>query len=201
MRPFIACAASVALLVAGCALLPSPMPSPSSGDGFPVLSSPVPGSPGVPGPQSSAPDASGIAVDLLVGAWQSTPFALGAAQIAVISDACANAARNDLGAAEADLPTAVVDARGEGFATAILADDTRAIQCLARLDGVGDARIDSVERLAPSKVAVMADHEIGLTSLLQFEDREGGRGFLLGRMGPNASEVKTTLDDKSQVTA
>jgi hypothetical protein len=201
MRPFIACAIAVALLLAGCELLPSPIPSPASSNGFSLLASPVPGSPGDSGVPSNPPDASGVAVGLLVGDWQSTPFALGAAQIAVISDACASAARNDLGAAESDLPTAVVDARGEGFATAILADDTRAIQCLARLDGVGDARIDSVERLAPSNVAAMADRGIGLTSLLQFEDRDGGRGFLLGRMGPNATEVKTTLDDKSEVTA
>jgi hypothetical protein len=192
---------SLGLIFAGCSLLPSPMPSPSSGDGFPVLSSTVPGSQGVPGLQSDAPDSSGIAIGLLVGDWQSTPFALGAAQMAVISDACASTARNELGEAEADLPTAVVDARGEGFATAILADHTRAIQCLARLDGVGAARIDSVERLAPSKVAAVADREIGLTSLLQYEDREGSRGFLLGRMGPNASEVKATLDNKSEVTA
>jgi hypothetical protein len=189
---------SLGLIVAGCSLLPSPLPSGSSGDGFPVVSPPVLGSPDGSGVPSNAPD---VAVDLLVGAWQSTPFALGAAQIAVISDACASAARNDLGAAEADLPTAVVDARGEGFATAILADDTRAIQCLARLDGLGAARIDSVERLAPSKVAATADREIGLTSLLQFEDREGGRGFLLGRIGPNASAVNAVLDDRSEVAA
>lgn len=119
----------------------------------------------------------------------------------MISDACALSARDQLGAAEADLPTAVVDARGEGFATAILADDTRAIQCLARLDGAGTARIDSVERLAPSAVATVAGDAIGLTSLLQLEDRDGGRTFLLGRVGPNAIEVKAVLDDKSEVTA
>jgi hypothetical protein len=140
-------------------------------------------------------------LNLLLGEWRRAPFALAAPQIAVISDACSLAARDQLGSAEADLPTALVDARGEGFVTAILADDTRAIQCLARLDGAGAARVDTVVRLAPSRVAPVADHQVGLTSLLEVEDRTGGRTLLVGRIGANASEAKAVLDDRSEVVA
>jgi hypothetical protein len=183
-------AAPLALLFAGCALLPSPSPSDASPDGSPV---------GLL--ESAEPVSSAVPLVQLVGQWLAAPLPIGDPQIAVISDACALAARDQLGAAEADLPTALVDARGEGFATAILADDTRAIQCLARLDGAGTARIDSVERLAPSAVRTVGDDAIGLTSLVQLEDREGGRTFLLGRIGANAIEVKAVLDDKSEVIA
>ena len=191
MRLAVAWTVVLAPVVAGCAFLPS------------LVSSPTPGPGGSEGAaiESGHPVTSDVPLSQLVGDWLATPLALGDPQIAVVSDACALAARSQLGAAEADLPTAVVDARGEGFATAILADETRAIQCLARLDGAGTARIDSVERLAPSTVTGVADQKIGLTSLLQFEDREGGRTFLLGRVGPSASEVKAVLDDKSQVFA
>jgi hypothetical protein len=191
MRLHVACAVTLALLVGGCAFMPSLVSSPSPGSGGPVA----------PGVESVEPVSSDVPLAQVVGDWLATPLPLGDPQIAVVSDACALAARNQLGAAEADLPTAVVDARGEGFATAILADDTRAIQCLARVDGAGTARIDSVGRLAPSTVAAVADQKIGLTSLLQFEDREGGRMFLLGRVGLNASEVKAVLEDKSEVIA
>jgi hypothetical protein len=150
---------------------------------------------------SAEPISSGIPVAQLVGDWRATPLRLGDPQIAVVSDACATAARDQLGQAEADLPTAIVDARGEGFATAILADETRAIECLGRIDGAGAAMIDSVERLAPSAVAPVADQKIGLTSLVTLEDRDGGRMFVLGRIGPNATEVKVHLDDKSVVSA
>jgi hypothetical protein len=179
------------LAFAGCAFVPGLLSSPSPGSSGPEDS----------GFESVEPASSDIPLAQIVGAWVSAPLRLGDPQIAVVSDACAIAARNQLGAAEADLPTAVVDARGEGFATAILADDTRAIQCLARLDGAGTARIDGAERLAPSTVAKVADQAIGLTSLLQFEDREGGRTFLIGRVGPNASEVKAVLGDRSEVGA
>jgi hypothetical protein len=191
MRLHAACAVALALLVGGCAFLPSLVSSPSPGSGGPEA----------PGLESVEPVSSDVPLAQVVGDWLAIPLPLGDPQIAVVSDACALAARNQLGAAEADLPTAVVDARGEGFATAILADDTRAIQCLARVDGAGTARIDSVGRLAPSTVAAVADQKIGLTSLLQFEDREGGRMFLLGRVGLNASEVKAVLEDKSEVIA
>jgi hypothetical protein len=193
MRLTAAWTVALALVVAGCAFLPSLVSSPSPSSG--------PGASDNAGIASGQPVTSDIPLSQLVGDWLATPLALGDPQIAVISDACALAARSQLGAAEADLPTAVVDARGEGFATAILADDTRAIQCLARLDGAGTTRIDSVERLAPSTVTAVADQKIGLTSLLQFEDREGGRTFVLGRIAPNASDVEAVLDDKSQVTA
>ena len=183
-------AVSLSLVVAGCALAPSPSTSASSEE------STVPGV-----VQSAEPISSGMPVAELVGAWQAAPLQLGDPQIAVVSDACAAAARDQLGSAEADLPTAIVDARGEGYTTAILADETRAIQCLGRIDAAGTATIDSIDRLAPSAVMQVADAKIGLTSLVALDDRDGGRMYVLGRIGPNATEVDVHLNDKSVVPA
>jgi hypothetical protein len=183
-------AIAVCAVLAGCTLVAPPSPSGVASE------SSVPGV-----VQSAEPISSGIPVAQLVGDWRAAPLQLGDPQIAVVSDACAAAARTELGSAEADLPTAIVDARGEGFTTAILADETRAIQCLGRIDGAGAATIDSIERLAPSAVAPVADGKIGLTSLVPLDDRNSGRMYVLGRVGPNATELTVQLDDKTVVTA
>ena len=180
----------LSVAVASCSLVASPSPSVA-----PLESSP----PGVV--ESAEPISSGMPVAELVGAWRAGPLQLGDPQIAVVSDACAAAARDQLGSAEADLPTAIVDARGEGYTTAILADQTRAIQCLGRIDAAGTATIDGIDRLAPSAVTQVADGKIGLTSLVALDDRDGGRMYVLGRAGPNATEVDVHLDDKSVVSA
>ena len=191
MRLSVALTVSLALLVAGCAFVPALLRSPSPGSA----------SPEAPGIESVEPVSSDVPLGQVVGGWLAAPLQLGDPQIAVVSDACATAARTELGDADANLPTALVDVRGEGLATAIMADDERAIQCLARIDGAGVARVDSVERLAPSAVAPVADTEIGLTSMVGLDDRDGGRMLVLGRIGPAASQVKLALDDKTEVLA
>jgi hypothetical protein len=128
-------------------------------------------------------------VRVILGRWQPNPFPLGVSQIAIVSDACAAAARAQLGEADADLPTAVVDARGEGLITAILADDTRAIECLLRVDGSGSTNVDSVVRLAHSAIAAADDRKIRLTSLVDPGDRQGGRSLVIGRVGSGAAAV------------
>jgi hypothetical protein len=137
----------------------------------------------------------------ILGPWQPSPVGLGDPQIAVISDACAAAAREQLGEPEANLPTAVVDARGENVATAILADEERAIECRVRIDSGGTATVDGVARLAPSMVAPVAAAAISVSSLVQVPDREGDRMLLIGRVESSASSVKIAFDDGTRVVA
>nr|MBA2382557.1 hypothetical protein [Chloroflexota bacterium] len=90
----------------------------------------------------------------LVGPWLDSPIVLDEARIAIMSDACAAAAREKLGETEANLPTAIIDARGGRRVVAILADDLDAIECLAGIDAGGrSATVDSVERLSMAAVA------------------------------------------------
>jgi hypothetical protein len=119
----------------------------------------------------------------------------------VISDACAAAAREQLGEPEANLPTALVDARGENVATAILADEERAIECRVRVDAAGAVTVDSIVRLASSAVAPVADADVTVTRLIQVPDREGDRMLLIGRVGPKAFQVKLGFDDDTEVFA
>lgn len=180
-------AASLCALVVGCSLAESPGPSVTGPDGSAT--------------ESVEPDPTAAAQSQLMGAWRPAPIDLGDPQIAVISDACAAAARTELGEAEANLPTALVDARGEGLVTAILSDDHLAIECLARLDDGGAATVDGVARLAASTTAPLPDAKMGLTSLVEETDREGGRIVAFGRVGPKAFMVKLGFDDESEVFA
>src|SRR4051812_13335537 len=66
--------------------------------------------------ESAGPIPSTVEIGLLAGPWLSSPIELDDPNIAVISDACSLAARDELGADAADLPTAIVDAQGDGFA-------------------------------------------------------------------------------------
>lgn len=139
----------------------------------------------------------------LTAAWRPSPIQLGDPQIAVISDACATAAREQLGEPEANLPTALVDARGQGLATAILADEERAIQCLVMLDEAGTATVDSVARLASSLTKPQTEGAVALTSLVGVtnEDGQNPRILLIGRVGPTASGVKVRFAGGPEVTA
>ena len=184
--PLVIVAASIVSIVGGCSLTDSPSPS---GDAGPDRS----------GVESAAPTE--VAFGQVIGKWRPAPISLGDPQIAVVSDACAAAAREQLGEPEANLPTALVDARGENVATAILADDERAMECRVRIDSAGGVTVDSVLRLAPSAVAPVADVGIGLTRLVQVPDREGDRMLVIGRVGPKAFGVKLGFDDDMEVFA
>ena len=195
-------ALAVGLVVAGCGFVPSPAPSGS------VSNAPSPGGSGSAStattsiePGSTGPAPSGADLAKLVGPWQAGALPLGDPQIAVVSDACATAAREHLGEAEANLPTTLVDARGAGVATAILSDDPRAIECLARIDGSGAAHVDGVIRLAQSATGPAENSTIAITSLLAEDDVEGGRTLTIGRVGSNAARVEITLGDGSTVVA
>jgi hypothetical protein len=188
--PLAIVAVSLCAILGGCSLVESPPPSPSS-DAGPDGSS----------PESVAPDPTEIAFGQVVGAWRPAPIHLGDPQIAVVSDACAAAAREQLGEYEANLPTALVDARGENVATAILADDERAMECRVRIDSAGGVTVDRVDRLTPSATVPVADAGVDVASLVQVPDRAGDRTLLIGRVGPKAFQVKLGFDDDTEVFA
>lgn len=136
----------------------------------------------------------------LGGPWRRSPIILDEPHIAIISDACAAAARTELGETEANLPTAVVDARGEQFATAILADDLDAIECLVHLDETGlIATVDSVDRLSQAAVEPVDGTGFSVASLVHLDDRPGGRTIVFGRIGPAADSAKVGFDDASVI--
>jgi hypothetical protein len=182
-----------ALLVAGCGVTPVPSPS-ASGE------STAPGVSADPGPSLPIAEPSSVMIDQIVGAWRPDSIDLEEGQIAIVSDACAAAARALLGDAEADLPTALVDARGEGFATVILADEVSAIECLARTDG-RTANVDGVFRLSQTAVAAVDETRVSVARLVREDDRDGGRTVALGRVGPVPFMVKLGFDDESEVFA
>jgi len=185
-------------ILAGCAFVPTPAP----GSTGPATSTPsTTALESSAEPSTSAAVGTGAALGTVTGPWQAQGLPLGDPQIAVISDACATAAREQLGEAEANLPTALVDARGQGFATAVLADDTRAIECLVEIDGSGASRVDSVIRLAPSLSKAVTDTAIAIVSLIDAEDREGGRTLVIGRAGVHATGVTLPFAGGSAVGA
>jgi hypothetical protein len=153
------------------------------------------------GIESGGPEPAELAFGPVIGPWRPAPIHLGDPQIAVVSDACATAAREKLGEAEADLPTALVDARGENVATAVLADDERAIECRIRIDAAGGVTIDRVFRLTPSAVAPVEGGKVSVTSLVEVPDREGDRMLVMGRVGPQAFQVKVRFGDDPALLA
>jgi hypothetical protein len=188
LLPLVIVTASIIALVSGCSLTETPPPS---GDAGPDATS----------VGSLDPEPKEIAFGQVVGKWRPAPIHLGDPQIAVVSDACAAAAREQLGEYEANLPTALVDARGENVATAILADDERAMECRVRIDSAGGVTVDRVDRLAPSAAVPVTETAIALTSLVQIPDREGDRMLQIGRVGPKAFGVKLGFDDDTEVFA
>lgn len=151
---------------------------------------------------SAQPDPADVLVQQLGGPWRRSPIMLDDTHIAIISDACAATAREELGEIEANLPTAVIDARGEHFATVVLADDLDAIECLARLDDSGTiATVDSVDRLSRAAVAPVEGTSVSVSNVVHLDDRAGGRTIAFGRIGPDAESAKVGFDDASVILA
>ena len=149
---------------------------------------------------SDRPDPSAVVVDQLGGRWRFSPVVVDDAHIAIVSDACAAKARETLGQDDADLPTALVDARGEHFVTVIMADDLTAIECLARLSDDGtSATVDGVDRLSAVAVAPVETTAITVASVIHLDDRTGGRTVAFGRVGPDADAAKAGFGDNSTV--
>jgi hypothetical protein len=183
-------------IVAGCDTAPGPSPTAAT------LGPSRPAEPSGAAETAMPPLPSGVATDQLGGPWQPSPIALDDRHIAIISDACAATARETLGDTEANLPTALIDARGEGLAMAIMADDLDAIACLVNLDDAGTlATVDAVDRLSSGAVAPVEGTEISVASAVRADDRDGGRTIAFGRIGPRAEAAKVGFDDGSAVVA
>ena len=151
-------------------------------------------------PMPSGPGSSPVAVassdGRLAGPWLPAPIQLGDPQIAVVSDACAAIARQSLGEAEADLPTALIDARGGGYVTVILADDLTAIVCFARFGDDGTtATVDSVDRLSSRQHELPEGAKITVDELSRSDEATGPRTIAFGRVGPDAAGVQVMVDD------
>jgi hypothetical protein len=191
---------AILALVAACSSGPLPLVA-SSGPTIAPTEGSEPS--GAPGPiDSGPPEPSEIAGQQVAGAWRRSPALLADSQIAIVSDACAASARESLGETEANLPTAVVDARGGGLTTAILSDGKLAIVCLARLDDTG-ATVDSIDRLSSVSFDAVDGSKLGLTEVARDQDLPGGveRTIAFGRVGPDAYQVKLGFDDASTLVA
>jgi hypothetical protein len=136
----------------------------------------------------------------LVDAWRRAPIDLDASHVAIVSDACSLAARAQLGDDDADLPTALVDARGGGVATAILADDLAAIQCMVHFDESAlIATVDSVARLSMTAAEAVEGSDLSVASAVHVANGGSGRMVAVGRVGPDAPSMRVELRDGSAV--
>lgn len=182
---------AVGIVVAACGSGPAPTSAGSTGHAPETFLA----------PEGSAADGPAI-VDQLGGAWRPDPIVVDDARIAIVSDACAARARTDLGETEANLPTALIDARGEHLVTLIMADDLNAILCLARLDDGGStATVDSVDRLSAKTTTPVDGTSISIASVVPLTDRPAGRMLALGRLGPDAATARIGLGEGTSATA
>ena len=149
---------------------------------------------------SSAAEPSSAVVGQLGGPWRRSPIIVDDAHVAIVSDACAAAAREQLDSEAADLPTALVEAQGLGYVIAILADDLDAVECLATLDDTTNvATVGSVDRLSRDAVAPVDGKKLSLASVVY--ETNGTRTVAFGRVGPDAHAVKIGFDDQSVIFA
>ncbi len=192
----LAFAAAVPILAAACGALP--FASPTDTSGVPL----GPDGTAVPGGNDSAPPNAAGAADQIAGVWRRAPIQLADSQVAVVSDACAAKARQSLGDDVADLPTAVVDARGNGIVTAVFSDDAQAMVCYARLDGAGNAMVDGVDGLATTSFEPQDGSAVTVSELTRLDDPPGERTLAFGRVGPDPVQVKLKFpDDSTLVTS
>ena len=158
--------------------------------------------PTTPSDPSERPDPSPVVIDQLGGPWRSSPLVVDDAHIAIVSDACAAEARATLGPDDADLPTTLVDARGQRFMTVIMADDLTAIECLATLSDDGtSATADMVSRLSAVAVTPVDKGAISVASVTRVDEAGGDRTVAFGRIGPDADGAKAGFGNNSAVRA
>jgi hypothetical protein len=178
MRRLMVFAAALAV-AAGCQDAPvSPTPAPSS----------------ELGPAATDPGEGFLA--LALGPWRPAPIAID--QDA--ADTVANACRSAGGAPLAELPVAVVDARGEGLVTVVFADDHLAIECRTTLDATGQPIVEEPARLDPEAAGAIEEDQIRVVGFGP-DDSEEPRSMVIGRVGAKAMNVKLTFDDESEVVA
>lgn len=128
------------------------------------------------------PDPTAVAEELIAAPWRVAPIPLSAEITDTFGATCIDAAPPELAGTVAKLPVAVVDARGAGFVTVIVADEFVAYECRLTV-AAGAATVDSgPNRLDPSAPAPPADGAT-LVSRTTIEDAVGTRSLLIGRVG------------------
>jgi hypothetical protein len=124
---------------------------------------------------------------------------------AVVRDACIAAAHPVYSVGLTDQPLVVADARGLGLVTAVLADETAAFECRARLsdDGTAAEVLLPPARLDPGRTAQPTGSDISLVTQTIEEDDGAGvaRTIAIGRIGPEAFAVGTVFNDETETVA
>jgi hypothetical protein len=158
-------------------------------------------SPTVP-PASETPQPSDD-VAALTGPWRPAPVTIGEELEANLAAACIAEAEPDVGVAVDTLPVALVDARGDGRATVILADDFAAVLCetLIAADGLGVTVDPGPARLVPDAVDPVEGDQLRIISYTAIDEASAPRTQVIGRVGQQAFEVIASFDDESEVYA
>jgi hypothetical protein len=186
MRTPLVVALAVVLVVGGCDA-PEPTTEPSS-----------------PAPLASA-DPSAAAVDLLFGEWRPVALPVDQNLAEAMAFVCARTADQDLEAAMQHVPVALVDARGDGLVSVILADEHVAFECRLKLEKIGkeltSTMIGAPARLDPGAIAPLEDTALSVVSQTRVDEDAGSRTILIGRVGPKAYRVVAGFNDESEVTA
>jgi hypothetical protein len=140
---------------------------------------------------------------LLLGPWRPSPVDVPDDIRSSMEYVCRNPEDPALVETLADLPVAVVDARGGGLGTIVFADDSVAIECRLKLEMVGQALgatiLEPPSWLDPGDLTGEAG--ISKTSDNLVTDDGGTRTVLIGRVGPDATRVIASFDDESEVVA
>jgi hypothetical protein len=180
---------AVAAAVVGCGLFSPDIASP------PPTAKPA---------QSAAAAAPTDAVsDQPLGPWRRSPVALPDDLLSSAEFVCRNPDDEVVRAALADMPVAVVDARGGGLASIIFADDHAAFECRVKLEMVGGA-LGATILVPPSWLAPSSAPGEGAISIVSngaIEDDAGARSVMIGRVGPGADRVVAGFDDATEVEA
>ena len=152
-------------------------------------------------PASAAFDPS-PAPESLLGPWRPAPVSVGDDLEANLQAACAEQG-SGLGIAIDELPVALVDARGDGRATVVLADEFAAALCEATIaaDGLGVTVDRPPGRLVPDALDPIAEDAIRVTSYVVVDEESAPRTQILGRVGRQAFEVIAAFDNESEVYA
>jgi hypothetical protein len=159
-----------------------------------------------PSPSASATvDASSQAEAQLLEPWRPAPLVVPDNLLDSIEFVCKNQEDPDIMAAVADLPVAVVDARGGALASVILADDNVAFECRVKLEivgeGLGATILDGPTRLVPDSTTPADEDGIRVVSHTRVDEETGSRTILIGRVGPKAFSASVGFNDETWIEA
>jgi hypothetical protein len=165
--------------------------------------------PALIGPSATRPsavaDPTAAAEALLLAPWRPAPVDIEDDLLASIKFVCSNPGEPDIKAAIETLPVAVVDARGGGLASIVLADEHAAFECRVRLEPIGGTLgatiIDKPSRLDPESSKPVEDDGIAVISHTRIDEDAGSRTILIGRVGPKAFSAGVGFNDESEVVA